>query len=182
MDEESTPVKRGRGRPKGSKNRVPLAVMTPRVVPPGTVPHDDYRTADPLTLVSRQYAMVDRQQQALRQEMQRGIKGQAGTHANVEDGIKLVDIGNALMKTMNAHKQALVIAETLQKNKTPAELLEIAIKKIEGQDLPTIEAVIKRLRRYRQTVAPVTYNESLRMSDGSPQQSAMEGLHTLGDD
>jgi hypothetical protein len=178
--------KRGRGRPKGSKNRVgntePPKVETPRSVPPGLLPMDDYRAADPLTLVARHYAMVDWQQQALRQEMKIGLGGKEGTRANVENGLKLVDLGNALMKTMNAHKQALALAETLKSHKTPAELLEIAIGKIEGQDLPTLEAIIRRLRKYRTSIAPTSKNESRRMGDDVTQVSAMEGLHALGDD
>ncbi len=183
MDE--TP-KRGRGRPKGSKNRAgvtePPNVVTPRNVPPGFAPMDDYRAADPLTLVARHYAMVDWQQQALRAEMKIGMGGPEGTRANIENGLKMVDIGNALMKTMNAHKQALALAETLKAHKTPAELLEIAISKIEGQDLPTLESIIKRLRKHRALLAPTSPRESKRMGDAVVQASAMDGLHNLGED
>ncbi len=175
--------RRGRGRPKGSKNRggvtEPPNVMVPRNVPPGLEAFDDYRAADPLTLVARHYAMVDWQQQALRQEMKIGLGAKQGVRADAECGLKLVDIGNALMKTMAGHKAALALAEEIGKNKTPEQLLEIAISRIMGQDLPTIEAIIKRLRIYRNAIAPTTKRESKRMGDGAPSLSAMGNLTAL---
>lgn len=172
------PVKRKRGRPKGSKNRVgvtvPPNVLTPREVPPGLTPMADYRHADPLALVERHYAMVDWQQQALRQEMMIGLGAEAGVRSNADDIEKLMDLGGALMKALDSHKRAIALAEELAKNKTPEQLLEIAIRKVEGQDLPTLEAIIKRLRKKRTELAPVTKRESKRMGDESAVDAMLE--------
>jgi hypothetical protein len=180
MDDIQPPPKRGRGRPKGVKNRPkpaqPPNVPTPREVPPGLEPFDDYRAPDPLTMVNRHYAMLDWQQQALRQEMKVGLGAKEGVRADQGVGEKLLDVGAALMKAMEAHKRALALAEELSKHKTPQELLEIAIRKIEGQDLPTLEAIIKRLRRKRAELAPVTRLDGRRMGDNMPATDALAAL------
>ncbi len=179
----SAPMRRGRGRPKGSKNKAgftePLRSDLPRLTPPALDAFGDYKAADPLTLVARQYAMLDWQQQALRNEMQVGLGAKEGVRASADVGMKLVDTGNALMKTMAGHKAALALAEELGKNKTPEQLLEISITRIMGQDLPTIEAIIKRLRIYRNAIAPTSKKESKRMGDQAVQASAMDSMHAL---
>ncbi len=178
--DDLVPPKRGRGRPKGSLNKAPPVFVTPmlqgptgpyRAVPPGCEPFDDYPSADALTMVSRHYAMIDWAQQALRQELKAGLSShREGTRVS-EDGInKLVSLGKALMAQLDAHKKALAVAEELSKNKTPAELLEIAVKKIEGQDIPTLVEIIKRLRLHRRALAPLHTSERSRM--GGPEEWA----------
>jgi len=150
-------------------------------MPPGFDPMDDYRAADPLTLIARHYAMVDWQQQALRVEMKVGLGAKEGTRASMDAGMKLVDIGNALIKTMAGHKAALALAEELSKNKTPEQLLEIAIVKCLGQDLPTLEKIIQRLRKHRSYLAPTSKRESTRMADPVVAATAMDAMHSLED-
>ncbi len=175
---EDAPKKRGRGRPVGSKNK---NTETPRDVPPGIAPMEDYRAPDPLTLVARQYAMVDWQQQGIRNELKVGLGAPEGIRANGDAGLKLVDVGNALMKTLENHKRALALTEELAKHKSPLEMLEIAIKKCEAQDLPTLEAIIKRLRKRRATLAPTSKSEAMRMGDNTPAAAAMASLDDMED-
>ncbi len=167
MDDFETPepVKRKRGRPPGVKNRQPMVIVPdgPRETPPGFEPMDDYRHADPLTMVSRNYAMLDWAQQALRVEMKRGLGADKGMRVSELDIAKLLDLSNTLMRMLEAHKRAIGVAEELAKAKTPAELLEISIRKIEGQDLPTLQAVIRRLREHRAKLAPVTRRDNKMM-------------------
>jgi hypothetical protein len=179
-------IKRGRGRPKGSKNRHPALVIPngPREVPPGLDPMDDYRHADPLAMVSRNYAMLDWAQQALRIEMKRGIGDTSkGARVDQNDITKLLDLSNTLMRVLEGHKRALALAEELAKQKTPAELLEISIRKIEGQDLPTLQAVIRRLKEHRAKLAPITRRDEKMMTGLYRREAtAADSIASLGDD
>lgn len=166
MDDTLTdPPKRGRGRPKGSKNQVTPVPVGNREVPPGFDPFDDYRHADPLTLVSRQYAMLDWAQQALRQQLKVGLGAKEGLRVSAVDVDSLMALSATMIRALDGHKKALAIAEELSKAKTPAEILEISIRKIEGQDLPTLQAVIRRLREHRARLAPIAKRDA-KMMDG----------------
>ncbi len=163
---EPAPPKRGRGRPKGTKNKQPLLPQVtpgPREVPPGFDPFDDYRHADPLTLVSRQYAMVDWCQQALRQQLKIGLGAKEGLRVAGTDVQSLMDLSATVIRSLDAHKKAIAVAKELAEEKTPAEMLEICIRKIEGQDLPTLQAVIRRLREHRAKMAPINKRDSKMM-------------------
>ncbi len=161
------PPRRGRGRPKGGKNRVVLKQIAPgpRAVPDGLEPYDDFRHADPMTLASRQYAMFDWAQQVLRQEIKAGLGAEVGRRISRADIQAMMDLSTTLLRAMDAHKRSLALAEELAKQKTPAELLEIAIKKIMAQDLPTLQAIIRRLRDHRSLLAPITKREAKIMKD-----------------
>lgn len=171
MDDIDKPKKR-RGRPPGSKNRVdvPPPAPLPRAVPPGYDPMDDYRAPDPLTMVARNYAMLDWAQQALRVQMKIGLGAKEGLRVSEENVAELVSISNGLERTMNAHKKAMDLADSLSKNKTPKELLDIAVAKIKGQDLPTLQAIIKDLRKHREQLAPVNKREA-NLMDGTAAQA-----------
>ncbi len=175
---------RRRGRPRGSKNRRPALVIPngPREVPPGMDAMDDYRHADPLAMVSRNYAMLDWAQQALRIEMKRGMGDTSkGARVDQNDITKLLDLSNTLMRVLEGHKRALALAEEIGKQKTPAELLEIAVTKIMGQDLPTLQVIIRRLREHRAKLAPVTKRDA-KLMEGVHFSSAVDAIASLGED
>ncbi len=177
------PPKRGRGRPKGTKNKQPLLPQVtagPREVPPGFDPFDDYRHADPLTLVSRQYAMLDWAQQALRNQLKIGLGAKEGLRVAIVDVQTLMDLSTTMIRALDAHKRGIALAEELSKQKTPAELLEISIRKIEGQDLPTLQAVIRRLREHRAKLAPINKRDT-KMMDGV-YKTAVSAVASLEDE
>lgn len=140
---------RKRGRPPGSRNRPKV----PRLVPPSTVALEDYRYCDPEALVARQLSMLDWAQQAMRNEMKRAM-GETGEWVTFEDVQKLEKLSNSIVRAIEALKRSTDIASELAARLTPEQLLEAAIKKIEGQDLATIDHAIKRLRKHRELLAP----------------------------
>jgi HEPN domain-containing protein len=149
--------KRGRGRPPGSKNRKREDGMTSgagRLVPPSGSAMDDYRHPDYDAMFSRQFALIDWQQQALRNKMKAGL-GAGGKMTDPKDTKELLDLSNALTRSVEGLKKFRDMAEELAKRMGPAELLEAAMKKLEGQDLATLNYAIKRLRAHRERLAPV---------------------------
>lgn len=165
MPDEVQPPPRKRGRPKGSRNKSSL-LPPPRMVPPvpGGSHGDDYRHADIGTIVSRQITMLDWAQQAVRNEMKRALAG-TGLHLQHKDLEKLEKLSNAIVRAVDALKKSSDLAEELSKRMSPADLLEAACQKIEGQDLPTINYFIKRLRAYRERIAPVNGIDKMVMGD-----------------
>ncbi len=186
------PVKRGRGRPKGVKNKVrqPMAilqsgVMGDREKAPEQKPFDIFQT-DPLSMVQRFYRELDFRLTAL-SNMRKMAKPESnearGLKANPEEIVLLTDVSNVLLKSLQAHDKALALAEKLGKNKTPAQLLEIAIQKVEGQDIATLRGIIKRLRDRVTQMAPVTRQDKIQMGEVSPHfVSAGDALKALGED
>ncbi len=77
-------------------------------------------------------------------------------------------------------QRALALAEELAKQKTPAELLEISIRKIEGQDLPTLQVILRRLREHRAKLAPITKRD-LKMMEGV-YKTAVSAVASLEDE
>ena len=160
--------RRGRGRPKGAKNKkmtpLPFVPPGPRAVPTGHDPMDDYRHADPLAIVSRQYAMLDWAQQALRNQIKIGMGHAEGLRVSPEDVRTLMDLSATTIRALDGHKRALALAQELASQKTPAELLEIAINKVLGQDLPTLQSIIRRLREHRAKLAPIAKRDEAMMA------------------
>lgn len=144
-----------RGRPPGARNKPrPDPTSTPhlaRITPPSTNPMLDYKHADPDTILSRQWTMLDWAQQACRNEMQRAMQA-SGYRIDGKDIEKLERLSNAIVRAIDAMKKSADVADELAKRLTAEQLLEAALKKIEGQDLATIRLIIKRLRNYYETV------------------------------
>lgn len=177
MEEDtSAEPKRGRGRPKGSKNKNPYVRTTdytrgesmtgggPREVPPTASMQQDFAHADPATMLSRQLSMISWQQQALRIKMMGGVKSDetalkdircGGKITYAEDTKELLDLSNALVRAIDGMKKHSDMANELAQRMTAEQLLELAIAKIEGQSLPTISYAIKRLRAKREALGPV---------------------------
>ena len=172
LPDRETPPARRRGRPKGSRNKAALQ----RQVPPGLQPMDDYRHVDPDALIGRQMTLIDWAQQALRNEMQRAMQG-SGKWIQAGDISKLSDLSNALVRSLDALKKHNDLAEELQKRLSGPNLLEAALKKIEGQDLPTIRYAIKRLRAYLEKLGPVSSQDKMQM--GEPRGRAADVIASL---
>lgn len=172
-----TPPARKRGRPKGSRNKPALA----REVPPGIRPMDDYRHVDPDALIGRQLTLIDWAQQALRNEMQRAMQAK-GTRIQSGDISRLAELSNALVRSLDALKKHNDLAEELQKRLSGEKLLEAALMKIEGQDLPTIRYAIKRLRAYIEKLAPVTPQDKQQMGEPLPPKGTAASVIASLDD
>jgi alcohol dehydrogenase YqhD (iron-dependent ADH family) len=164
---------RRRGRPPGVRNKPkPL-------VPPSTVPHEDYRHADPAAIVSRQLSMLDWAQQALRNELKAGYQAR-GTTIDHRDVEKLEKLSNAIVRAMVAMQKLADITDELAKRMTPEQLLEAALKKVEGQDAATIRYAIKRLRAYVVEIGGNTRGSNMQMGDGK--YSAVDAIAGLDDE
>lgn len=186
MTEEIQPfesaTKRKRGRPAGSKNkpkREPAPLFPPRdferLCPPGTVPKADYRYADPATLVARQFSLIDWAQQALRNRM---MQYEAGVHVDDRDIKQITELSNSLARNLEGLKKHSDLADEMKNRMSPEELFEAALKKIEGQDLPTLRNVIRRLRFYASKMAPESPEDKMALGD----VRATDAIASLGDD
>lgn len=159
-----------RGRPPGVPNSYPVThnrSMTgggPREVPPSASRHDDFAHADPATMLSRQLSMISWQQQALRIKIMGGIKSEKDALADIrkggmttfaDDTKELLDLSNALVRAIDGMKKHMDMAKELAAQMNAEELLEAALKKIEGQSIATLNYAIKRLRAKREALAPV---------------------------
>lgn len=189
---EETPdevvVKRRPGRPKGSRNKrgligsypaVEVAPDITRVRPITTVPFEDYTAPDPMAMVGRLYAEVDWGMTALNNEMKKGIGASTGMRISFEDTEKLAKVAVGLEKALVCHDRALKLMDKLKEHKTPAQLLEMAIVKVEGQDLATLSAIIKRLRDKRRALAPLTVQDAKRISNTSMEDAMEAALKDL---
>lgn len=180
--EQPSLVKRGRGRPIGSKNKprpeLPEPVASVRLVPPMNHQIQDYRHADPLAMIDRQFSIIDWAQQALRNEMTGGFAAK-GEHVSI-DVRKITELSNALARNVEALKKAQDVMEELAKRMSPEQLLEAAIRKLEGQDLKTLNHAIKRLRAHRERLAPVTGGNAERAQIGSAdEEKATDAIASL---
>ena len=143
---ESAATEKKPGRPKGSRNR--------------EKPKRDY-TADPDTLIARQLAMLEMAQGALRDDMQRMLTGDE-KWVRAEHVTALERLSNAIVRSIDAMKKSAELYDELSSRLTAEQLLEAAIKKLEGQDRPTIRYAVKRLRarlevlEAEQAVVPLT--------------------------
>lgn len=198
------PQKRGPGRPKGSKNKPrpePKSVSAilatvpkgPREIAPSLgAPFEVYHTPDPLAMVQALYAEVAWRIQTLRNARKLAIAAalqKDKANDRVERGLQtdeavvpiLIDTANTLMKTLQSHEKALMLAEKLSKNKSPAELLELAIVKVMGQDLATQQAIVKRLREHISKLAPETAIDKVRTGESALSNlTAAEAFAALG--
>jgi hypothetical protein len=146
MDAE-TRVKKA-GRPKGSKNKRVAGIGPPNP----NRPLADYDHADPETLIARQFSIIDTAQQWLKAEMEAVARGESETVGF--DVRRIHELAQALARTLESLKKSADLADEMAKRLSPQQLLEAAIKKLEAQDLATIEYAIKRLRDVRRDVAP----------------------------
>jgi len=167
-------LKRRPGRPKGARNkpkdgeiRRPLTKAAPGLTSSlantgGSL--SDYHHADPDALVSRQLRMIDTAQRVLVKSMEQNF---ARPEFNVDhlDITRIEKLSNALVRAIEALKKSSDLADELSKRKTPEQLLEIALKKIEGQNLPTLNYAIKRLRAHRERLAPVAPIDRANMGE-----------------
>lgn len=151
-NDDDIELKPRRGRPPGSRNK---PETTSPLTPPSFEALADYKSADPMTIISRQLAMLDWAQQACRIEMQRGMQ-KSGVRFDAKDIDKLAGLASAIVKTVDALKKSTDLAEELAKRMTPEQLLEAALAKVEAQDTATIAYAIKRLRAHRERIAPPT--------------------------
>ncbi len=177
MDDQLPEIpKRKRGRPPGSKNRARHIAEGPREKAEGQKPYDDYAHADPMAMAARLYSEVDWQLSAIRNQRAKYTEKATGRFdKNVAQG-EQVDFGavddlskvaGTLEKAMKAHERALVLAEKLAKLKTPAQVLQAAIDRIKGQDLPTLRNIIKELKKYMAAIAPVSQSNALAAGSAS---------------
>ena len=180
--EAETPVKRGRGRPKGVKNKKPWAQAGPRLVPQATTPNQDFKYADPNTLVARQLSLIDWAQLALRREIDRGAQANGLGGIGLDDIQRIEKLSNGLVRAIEALRRVTDIAEELKNRMTPEELLEAAVKKVEGQSPATIRYAIKRLRAFLETLGPVEPGDRGQMGElkGQPYNAAA-AIAALGD-
>lgn len=186
------PIRRKRGRPTGSKNRIkqPTAILNNAIVgerqKAPTLKAFDIYAADPLAMTQRFYSELDFRLTALTnaRKMKPQSKIDRGLQMDEQEIPLLTDVANVLLKAMQAHDKALSLAERLSKNKSPAELLEIAVIKIMGQDLATIRSIIKRLRDHVGAVAPSTRPDKIQMGDlpNPNAKTAAQAFAELGED
>lgn len=171
-----------RGRPPGSRNKLKYP---DREVPPSSTPLEDIRPVDPDTIVARQLTMLDWAQQAMRNEMKRAMQAK-GTHISGADIEKLADLSQAIIRTMDALKKSSDLAAELSSRMTAEQLLEAAIRKIEAQDVATLNYAIKRLRAHRERIAPVGGFDRLQMGETpttAPKvATAVDAIAELDDD
>jgi hypothetical protein len=166
---ESDQPKR-RGRPPGSRNK-----PKDRLVPPSTKPLEDIVPVDPDSLVARQLTLLNWAQISLRNEMKKAMQAK-GEWISAEDIEKLTDLSQALIRTIDALKKSADLAAELASRMTAEQLLEAAIRKIEGQDVATLNYAIKRLRAHRERIAPVGGMDKIQMGEPATATAAIAEL------
>lgn len=192
LEDSNAEPKRGRGRPKGSTNKHKRGEsMTgggDRLVPPSASKDDDFAHADPATMLSRQLSLINWQQQALRIKMFGGVKSadqalkdirSGGKTTFPEDTKELLDLSNALTRTMEGMKKHSDLAAELASRMTAEDLLEAAIKKLEGQSLVALTYAIKRLRAKREALGPVPGLERHRIGTAEEDDRATTAIAAL---
>lgn len=177
---ESDEPKR-RGRPPGSRNKPKEPEQ--RLAPPSSTVKADYRHVDLSAMVERQAALIDWAQQAVRNEMNRAM-GNKGTFIDERDVKKLSELSAALVRCLEAIKKADDLEELIKGRLSGEQLLELALRKIEGQDLATLNYAIKRLRAHRERIAPVDGLAKMQMGerkDEPAEQTATSAIAELVD-
>lgn len=164
-----------RGRPPGSRNRPKDDDGHVRLVPPSHTPLEDIRPVDPDTIVARQLTMLDWAQQALRNEMKKAMQAK-GEWIAAGDIEKLADLSQAIIRTIDALKKSSDLATEMAARMTAEQLLEAAIKKVESQDIATLNYAIKRLRAHRERIAPVGGFDKVQMGEVATATAAIAGL------
>ncbi len=125
--------------------------------------------------------MLDWAQQAMRNEMKRAMQGK-GTHISYDDISKLEKLSQAIVRAITALKQSDELAKELSSRMSPEELLEAAVKKLEGQDIATLNYAIKRLRAHRERIAPVGGFDKLQMGEPPALATASGAIADLMDE
>lgn len=186
-------TKRRPGRPPGAKNKpkkLPTKVSLgatpgPRERAPSQQPFEIYNVPDPLAMAQALYAELAWRIETLRnmRKLGGGVGNRQGLGIEANEAAVpiLVDTANTLLKALQAHKGAMDLAERMSKNKSPAELLELAVLKIMGQDLATQRGIIRRLRENLAALAPVSHTDKVQMGEakGFKSPGAVEGLADL---
>lgn len=142
---------RYRGRPVGSKNKTKPKLFTRVSTETATnVPRAlaDYQHADPHSLIERALCLVDWQLTAMRDEM-------LSATGSPDASRRTLELSNSLVRCIESLKKYNDVADELQKVMSPEQLLEAALKKIEGQDLATLKYAIKRLRAHQERLGPI---------------------------
>lgn len=116
--------------------------------------HADYHHPDPDAIVSRQLAMLDIAQQTLRVEMTQGLGHGDGSRISLQDITKLERMSSTIVRAVDALKRSGELARTLEANMTPQQALEMALRKVEGQDVATLRYAIRRLKAYLEKLDP----------------------------
>lgn len=174
-----------RGRPPGVRNRpkdeLGVSIPPARLRAPSTKPLEDYDHADPDTIVSRQLTMLDWAQQAMRNEMKRAMQAD-GKWISAEDISKLEKLSQAIVRAIDALKRSDDLAKELSARMSPEQLLDAAIKKVEAQDIATLNYAIKRLRAHRERIAPVGGMDKIQMGEGPKLSTASDAIADLVDE
>lgn len=147
------------GRPPGARVERPEGVLPglPRKLVTGKSKRD-FQYPDPDTIVARQLSMLSIAQQAVRNEMLTGTQSE-GTRMRAEDILKLEKLSSAIVRAIDALKKTSDLTGVLSSRMSPEELLEAALVRVEGQDVPTIRYAMKRLKAHL-----------ARLSDSSPKE------------
>ncbi len=184
--------RRGRGRPPGSKNKPRLlpdqigGVAGPRERAPSQVPFEVYNVPDPLAMVQALYAEVAWRIDTLRnvRKMGGGVGNRQGKGVEANEAAVpiLIDTVNTLVKTLQSHDKALLLAKKLSESKTPAQMLEHAIQKVMGQDLATQRGIIRRLRENLARLAPITQSDKAQLGEVGGFGKAVGAIESLVDD
>lgn len=180
MDTDNQPKRRGR--PPGSRNKQKEPEQ--RLAPPSSTVKADYRHVDLSAMVERQAALIDWAQQAVRNEMNRAM-GNKGTFIDERDVKKLSELSNALVRCLEAIKKADDLEELIKGRLSGEQLLELALQKIEGQDIATLNYSIKRLRAHRERIAPIDGLDKMHMGEpkGPPKElTASDAIAELAND
>lgn len=163
-----------RGRPPGSRNK-PKHHEETRLVPPSTTPLEDLQHDDPDTIVARQLTMLSWAQQAMRNEMKRAMQAK-GEWISGEDVAKLEKLSQAIVRAIDALKRSSDLASEMASRLSAEELLEAALRKIESQDVATLNYAIKRLRAHRERIAPVGGFDKIQMGEPETATAALAEL------
>lgn len=143
-----------RGRPAGAREQRAPGVLPglPRKLITGEA-KADYQAPDPDTLIQRQLSMLGQAQMSVRVEMTAGMQRDGGRIC-LDDCLKLEKLSSAIARSVDTLKKSQELTQYLDARRSPDELLEAALAKVEAQTVPTIRYAIKRLRACLERLAP----------------------------
>jgi hypothetical protein len=146
---EDAPKKK-RGRPPGRAGRklAPLSTIE-KWSTYQSPPMMDYRHEDIDALVGRQLSMVGLAQDRIREEMLGPSDAKCEKGVTADDVERLVDLSNALVRSIDALQRATKITQELKSKLTPEQVLNAAIEKIKSQDIATLTQIISKLIKHR---------------------------------